>query len=144
MDPEAEAGMYFDRGFNCAQSVLLAFAPDLGLEPEEASRVAAGFGGGMSRMQKTCGAVTGAVMVLGARYGAKGPDDEEAAVRLREKVRQLFADFSREFGETDCLALLGADLNTEEGQQKIEREGLSQSHCHRFVAYAARWLAANR
>ena len=59
----------FSAGFSCSQSVLSAFAPDLGLELDPALRVAAAFGGGMGRTGRTCGAVTSALMALGAAEG---------------------------------------------------------------------------
>jgi C_GCAxxG_C_C family probable redox protein len=55
----------FNAGRNCSQAVLMAFAGELGLEPDAAARLAAGFGGGMGRMGHTCGAVSGAVLVRG-------------------------------------------------------------------------------
>ena len=55
----------FEEGFNCSQAVVSAFAPELGLDRETALRVAAAFGGGMGRTGETCGAVSGALMVIG-------------------------------------------------------------------------------
>ena len=60
---------YFSKGFNCAQSVLISCADILKIEEEKALRIASGFGGGMGGMQETCGAVTGAFMVIGYLKG---------------------------------------------------------------------------
>ncbi|NTU86942.1 MAG: C_GCAxxG_C_C family protein, partial [Chlorobiaceae bacterium] len=57
----------FSEGYNCAQSVLFSFSDDLGIAGDTALKIASGFGGGIGRMQEVCGAVTGGVMVIGAR-----------------------------------------------------------------------------
>ena len=75
MDHSEKALNLFDNKFNCAQSVLTAFAEELGLTEDESLRVACAFGGGMGRQQLTCGAVTGAAMALGLKFG-KGKNDE--------------------------------------------------------------------
>ena len=67
MDKVSHALSTFDSGFNCSQSVLTAFCNEFGLHDEPAFRIACGFGGGMGRMAKTCGAVTGAFMVIGLK-----------------------------------------------------------------------------
>ena len=71
----------FSEGFSCSQSVLAAFAPELGLDADAALRVSAAFGGGMGRLGDTCGAVTGALMVLGLRLrrDRRGPSGKGAA-----------------------------------------------------------------
>lgn len=79
--------------YNCAQAVLVTFAKDMGMTEEQAFRLGAHFGSGM-RHGSTCGAVTGALMVL----GMLGFDEQEAAALLRQ-VREGH-------GALDCAALL--------------------------------------
>ena len=79
--------------YNCAQSVLIPFAAEMGITEEQANAMGAHFGSGM-RHGSTCGAVTGALMVLGM-LGY----DEQAATALLRKVRQ-------ERGALDCATLL--------------------------------------
>ncbi|MBR4098720.1 MAG: C_GCAxxG_C_C family protein [Clostridium sp.] len=81
--------------YNCAQSVLIPFALELGLTEEQAYQLASHFGGGM-RHDSTCGAVTGALMAL----GLKGCTEEQA----RDFLRQ----FSERHGALDCPTLLKA------------------------------------
>ena len=66
----------FKSGFNCSQSVLSAFAEDFGLSRDSCLRLASPFGSGIARMQETCGAVTGALMAIGLKYG-KGENGTE-------------------------------------------------------------------
>jgi C_GCAxxG_C_C family probable redox protein len=65
------AVLLFDEGYSCAQAVLLAFSPSFGLDESTAKLISSTFGGGMGRLRLTCGAVTGAFMVLGLAYGAR-------------------------------------------------------------------------
>lgn len=69
-----------DEGFNCSQIVLSSFAEDLGLDSEMANKVATCFGGGMGSGD-TCGAVTGALMVLGLKYGNYLPYASQAEAK---------------------------------------------------------------
>ena len=68
----------FREGSNCSQAVISVYAEQLGLSRKTALKIAQGFGGGMGRMTKTCGAVTGAFMVLGLKYGNADIHDKEA------------------------------------------------------------------
>lgn len=82
-----------DKHFNCCQSVLVAFAEEMGLTEEQAYDLGANFGSGM-RCGSVCGTLTGALMVLGMR----GCDGEQSAALLRR--------FREEHGEINCAALL--------------------------------------
>ena len=59
---------WFLKGYNCSQSVVAAFAPQLGLTEEMALRLSAGFGAGIGRMREVCGAFCGVVTVLSMVY----------------------------------------------------------------------------
>ena len=59
---------WFLQGYNCSQSVVTAFAPQLGLTEEMALRLSAGFGAGIGRMREVCGAFCGVVTVLSMVY----------------------------------------------------------------------------
>ena len=56
---------YFTQGYNCAQAVAMAFAPEMNMEPEVVARMVSSFGGGMGRMREVCGSVSGMVMLAG-------------------------------------------------------------------------------
>lgn len=122
----------FGSGCNCAQAVFVSMAPELGLDKEAALRLSTGFGGGMGRLQKTCGAVTGAIMLLGLRYGMRNGSDQEAKKLCYEKVRELVSSFESACGGTECRALLGADLTAPEGAARAHEV------CGRFVETGAR------
>lgn len=64
----------FKKGYNCAQSVVVAYCDVLGMEPDFAAKMASSFGGGMGRMREVCGAVSGMLMVAGLLYDTKLPE----------------------------------------------------------------------
>jgi len=123
----------FGKGLNCAQSILAAKSDLTGLSVTDSLKIATGFGAGMAKMQQTCGAVTGAYMVIGALHGRVNPDDEAS----RDKTYGLIEEFNRRFidlqGSLNCRELLGVDLNSDEGIEKAEREGYFDSRCAKFV-----------
>src|SRR5512136_2495361 len=92
----------FRGDYNCAQSVFSVFASEFGLDEKDAFRIALPFGGGMGRLQKTCGAMTGAVMVIGLIWGAKEPENDEAKEKVHRIVREFAARFESLHGATDC------------------------------------------
>jgi C_GCAxxG_C_C family probable redox protein len=136
MDRVERTLTYFTQDYNCAQSVLAAYGPQLGLDRETATRVSAPFGGGIGGTGETCGAVTGALMVIGLWHSqhrsATGPD------RDVYKVAQRFLERFRERnGSTACKALLGVDLSAPGGREQASERALFTSLCPRFVRDAA-------
>jgi len=117
----AQALQKFDRDHNCAQAVLCSFADELETDPTTLYRMALGFGAGMGRQQKTCGALSGAYMVLGLVLG-KGHDKDE----IYDAVKKLSESFKKQHGSSDCREILGYDLNSREGYaQAIQNEAFS-------------------
>ena len=107
MDHASQAQAYFLQGYNCAQSVLLAFAPDLGLTNDEAARMASSFGGGMGRLREVCGALSASFLILGLREGYSSPTDDEAKARQYARVQKIAAQFRAIHGTILCRDLLG-------------------------------------
>ena len=97
----------FLEGYNCAQAVFAAFAPELGLDRETALKISSSFGGGMGRMREVCGAVSGMLMVAGMTDGSADPKDREAKAAHYALVRSLAGGFREENGSIVCRELLG-------------------------------------
>jgi len=126
---------YFRSGFNCSESVLLAIANDaFGMENFLIPRVATGFGGGISRQGYVCGAISGAVMGFGLKYGRNSPDELRAETYNR--VVEFFKEFQKRFGSIMCKELSGCDLSTIEGIRKFREEKVHEEKCSKFVAGA--------
>jgi C_GCAxxG_C_C family probable redox protein len=130
----------FSEGFNCCQAVLSAYAPDLGLDRERALEVSGAFGGGIAGMGETCGAVTGALMVIGLKQGMIGPQDQVAKARIRESAGAFIREFTGVCGSIKCRDLLHCDIGTPEGMERAQSLGLFRTLCPEFVGHSARIL----
>jgi len=103
-------------------------------------RVAGAFGAGMGRTGGTCGAVTGALMVIGLMHAKtrKGDDDS------REKIYVLAQEFMEAFlernGSFPCRSLLGVDVSTPEGMSEVRKKDLFRTACPKFVKDAGEVL----
>ncbi len=128
----------FLQGYNCAQAVGCACAPDGGVPPELVAKLATGFGAGMGRTQETCGAVSGAILALGLRGGRALGDDKARTEETYAKVQALLRAFAALHGSCNCRELLGGcDLRTEEGQREFRERGHLRSRCVEYVKTAA-------
>lgn len=129
------------QGFGCAQSVFAAFAERIGIDHDTAIRIAGPFGGGIGGMGRTCGALTGAVMVIGYLYGRTNPQDLEKKQENNTRVQKLIETMEARSGSTICREILnGYDISHPEQRELARQEGLFESGCERVVQNAAALL----
>jgi C_GCAxxG_C_C family probable redox protein len=134
MTKKDQAISYFKNQFNCSQSVFTTFAPEFGISADESLKIACGFGGGMGRQQLTCGAVTGALMALGLKYGKGLHDDESKKNETYAKCAEFMKEFIKENGSVNCRELLGGlDMRNPDDYKIIEEESLFATHCTKYV-----------
>ena len=93
-------------GYNCAQSVVIAFSDLTGLDRDFSARMASSFGGGMGRMREVCGAVSGMLMVAGILYGYDTPGNDAQKKAHYALVQELAGQFRREAGSIICREIL--------------------------------------
>lgn len=129
MESKKRALKYFREGYNCAQSVLMACSG----EERTMAAVATAFGGGIARLQGTCGAVTGAYIYLGLKETDSRDSAEEKKTRVYSRVRAFRDAFIERNGTDQCSGLLGEDLNTPGGRERIRERGLSVSVCEKCI-----------
>ena len=98
---------YFKEGYNCAQSVLLAFAPVINFDKETALKLASSFGGGMGRLREVCGAVSSMFMIAGILKGYTSNTDDVAKAKHYELIQKLGNDFKSQNGSLICREILG-------------------------------------
>ena len=122
----------FMRGQDCSQVVISHYADELGLPADEANRMAAAFGGGTG-IGETCGAVIGAMMVIGMKYGHNGPDDMEQRNVLMAKRAEFIEKWKERRGSCMCRDLLGDDISTQEGLGRILEAGTMFTLCPELV-----------
>jgi C_GCAxxG_C_C family probable redox protein len=97
----------FKEGFNCSQSVVVAFADKYGFTREQALRMSASFGGGIGRMRETCGAACGLFMLAGLETGSTEGSDREGKAANYALVQELAEEFKQRNGALRCADLLG-------------------------------------
>lgn len=97
----------FTQGYNCAQSVFLAFQDLYDMEWEAAARVSSSFGGGMGRLREVCGSVSGMFMVAGILYGYDKPEALDEKTEHYKRIQKLAAQFQEQNGSFICRELLG-------------------------------------
>ncbi len=136
------AKRYFEQGYNCAQSVLLAFVEETGLTQRQAARLASTFGGGMGRMREVCGAVSGMFMVEGLLKGYDDPKAKEEKREVYACVRDLADRFREKNHSIICRELL-IDVETAPGAEPEERTDAyyERRPCGCYVADAAAIIA---
>jgi len=135
MNKSEKAEKTFLSGFNCAQSVFSSFAEELGLDRDQALKISCGFGGGMGKLQETCGAVTGAFMAIGLKYGMTEVDPQVKEANYA-KVKEFAAKFEEIHGSINCMDLVKTDLNTKEGAAYFKENNLMENVCAKCVGDA--------
>jgi C_GCAxxG_C_C family probable redox protein len=135
---EQKAISFFRSGLNCAQSVLTTYTPKYRIDDATALAISCSFGGGMGRLQETCGAVTGAFMVIGIHNSQKYADNG-----MRKNISyQMVQDFDKEFrkihGTIKCNELLNVDLRTEAGQKSFHDGNMGEKICEQCIANATK------
>ncbi len=139
----AEAALAATRDeFSCAQAVFATFAREMGFDEHAALRTAGALGGGMARMGETCGAVSGALMVIGLRHGMTRARDTQQKDRAYAAGLEFVTEFQRRFAALRCKDLLGVDLSRPGGLQQARDSGVFEDRCPLFVAGAVDILEA--
>ena len=102
----------FSSGCNCCQAVVTAFCKDYDVPEPIAMHMGSAFGGGMRR-KEVCGAVTGALMALGMKYGPGSVDDKKAKETANAKTAEYMAEFEQRHGSYLCRDLRGKNSRGE-------------------------------
>jgi C_GCAxxG_C_C family probable redox protein len=134
-----EAVDCFCRGAACSQAIVGTYGPSVGLPHEQGIKLSSGFAGGM-RLAQTCGAVTGAFMVLGLKHAGANCDQRDSRENVYAAIREFAAKFQQRNRTLVCKELLGCDISTPQGAQQATKEGLFRSICPRLVQDAAEIL----
>ncbi len=130
-----QSGEHFFNGLFCAESVLLAIADVYGIKSEFIPRIATGHCAGIARTSKVCGAISGAIMAIGLKYGRNSGDD--SVDESYSRVQKLMVRFEQQFGSTNCRDLTGCDLLTDEGVRSFY-DNNKQDFCRELTENATR------
>ena len=129
----------FMQGYNCSQSVVVAFCDVTGMTPEYAARLSSSFGGGMGRMREVCGAVSGMLMVAGLLYGYDTPGDDESKREHYKLVQALAGKFREKEQSIVCREILKNPPSDPNPTPRNE-DFYKKRPCARLVALASQIL----
>jgi len=131
-DKVKKASELYGGGLYCSQAVLSAFCDKYGVDENLAYRISCGLNSGC-RCADVCGAVSGAILVIGLKYG-----DDKAVCNLKtEEYIKIFKEMN---GSIKCRDLLGCDISTPNGKEKAISENLFKTRCTDMVISAAQLL----
>ena len=140
MNQVENAVQTFKQGYNCAQAVLSAYCQNFGLDRETAIKLTAPFGGGIAAIGEVCGAVSGAVMVIGLGCGSFDVGNPESKERAYRVTREFLKKFKEKNHSILCRNLIGMDISTPAGIAKARKEGVFTEICPKFVRDASEIL----
>jgi C_GCAxxG_C_C family probable redox protein len=124
---------YFNKDYNCAQSVLLAMQEYYGIPANELiPKIATPFGAGIGRCGSLCGAFTGAVLAIGAKHGTDTTNlkEKEKSYKFAQK---LYEQFVKIWGSPFCRELIGYDLNDPKQLEEFRKSKIRDEKCAGFV-----------
>ena len=139
-----KASKNFKEGYNCAQSVFLAFAEDFNFDTDTALKLSSSFGGGMGRLREVCGAVSSMFAIAGLKKGYCNPDDDVAKAEHYALIQNLAEQFKAKYGTIICRDLLelpeGSDSPV---PSKRDEKYYQERPCEAFVRFAAEIIEKN-
>jgi C_GCAxxG_C_C family probable redox protein len=137
MTKSDEALASFQSGITCSSAVFSAFSHELRLDEKTAKKIGCGFGAGVSRTGNICGAVSGAIMVIGLKYGKAEQGDDAATEKTRALTRQFIQEFTKKNSSVNCTELLGHNLKNQNEYDAAANANLFRTMCPEYVRDAA-------
>jgi C_GCAxxG_C_C family probable redox protein len=134
---EQAKAVMLEHHLNCAQSLLSTYCEEFGLDRNLGLKVAMGFGGGMARTGKTCGAVTGAYMVLGLSQRINENNARESIDRTYKLIREFNDKFKTMHGSLECKELIKYNLAIPQEHATAREKGVFVTTCPDLVRDAA-------
>lgn len=127
-------------GYSCAQAVFAAYSEECGIDKETARKIATGLGGGLGHTGNVCGAVIGAILVLGQRYGMDSLENPDNRERTYALVQKLIKRFTGIHGSINCPDLLGYDMSDPAQLAEAKEKKVGARICPGLVRDAAEIL----
>jgi C_GCAxxG_C_C family probable redox protein len=134
------ASDYLKKGYNCAQAIIKTFAGDVGMNEEDAVKMASVLGGGIGRTGHICGAVSGAALVIGMKFGSTDNTAKHSRAKAYQKAKELLEKFAAQNKSILCNDLLGYDISTDEGLKQARESGVMVQKCPIVVSSAVKIL----
>ncbi len=127
----------FLEGYNCSQSVVLSFSDILNIDKDSLAKITSSFGGGIGRLRETCGAISGACVVLGLLYGYETPETGEIKKEHYSRIQEIVKEFKKEFKTIICRELLGNCVDNSPNPSPRTKEYYETRPCKKIAGYMA-------
>ena len=126
----------FNSGFNCAQAVFTTYTDLFEIDAKTSNAIACAFGGGIAQNQLMCGAVSGALMIIGCKYFDEKDHIGSKNIVYR-KAQEFIKSFQEKHGSITCLELIGFDFKDKEAKDKAKKDGFFEKTCGKYVKEAS-------
>lgn len=136
----AEAQAYFKTGYNCCQSVIMAYSDIIGLDKDIAATISSGFGGGMGRLREVCGSVSGMFLIAGFISPATNPLNRDERTENYALIQNLASQFKEINGSIVCKELLGISKQESPVPSERNAEYYKKRPCAEYVGISARLI----
>jgi C_GCAxxG_C_C family probable redox protein len=123
----------FMNRFNCSQAVFSSHCEKYGINKEYAYKIGSAFGGGMGHLGEICGAVAGAMMLIGLKYGKYKKDDMDSNNITYKNVKEFTEAFKAKHGSIKCTDLIGFNLSNDDELSKANGSGVFRKICPELV-----------
>ena len=100
----------FKKGYNCSQSIILAYQDMIPIDKSILSKMASSFGGGMGRLREVCGSVSGMFLIAGVLYGYDEPETGQVKAEHYARIQELARRFEEKHGSIICREMLGLSV----------------------------------
>ena len=136
----AEAVEAFRKGLSCSQAIFSVYARDFGIDPETAEKIASPFGAGVAKTGEICGAVSGALMVIGLTQRPEDIHDASSREKVYAKARRFIEEFTARNKSVNCTELVGYDLSDPAQFAEAREKKVFATRCSKIVQDAGEIL----
>lgn len=140
MNASSKSAGLFEQGYNCAQSTLVVFSTDLGIDEDTAYKVASGFGAGLGYRGEMCGAVIGAYLAIGIKYGFTRPSEQDKKDQTYRLIAVFLDEFKNRNGSVYCRELINYDTGDPDQLREAREKNVFRELCPKFVRDSAEIL----
>ena len=137
MSSDTAIKYFVEKKASCSQAVFSAYGEQLSLgkvDHDTCMKIASAFCGGIANMGNVCGALTGALMALGLKYGVSAMEEAtmEEGMKIIEISQKLLNEFKSLNGSIICRELINNDLVTDEDIKQAFKKG-AFNNCPKYV-----------
>jgi C_GCAxxG_C_C family probable redox protein len=135
-----EAVEAFKKGLSCSQAIFSVYGKDLGVDPETAEKISSAFGAGVAKTGEICGAVSGALMVVGLTQKREDIGNATSREKVYGLARRFIEEFTARNGSVNCTELVGYDLSDPKQFAEAKEKKVFATRCSKLIKDAGEIL----